>query len=211
MFMDMYFKKRGDNHIKLQDVIDVATLSRLTPQYKNYSRDVKEVGKIFGLGVYGFLGSVLEIEAVAFKKDSPSGSVRFNDTAGSMAKDSVFNAATVIRKITGEDLSYYDVHVNVVGGGNIDGPSAGLAITLSILSAIQNRPIRQDIAVTGEISLSGHIKPVGGILEKIYGAVQGGIKNIIIPKENIKDVPFNLDDVNVIAVDNIEEVLEIVY
>lgn len=206
-------QKRGDENITitLDDVHEVAVLSRLTPQFKNYSKEDKEIGKTYGLGVYGFLGSILEIEAVAFKKDNPSGNVRFNDTAGSMAKDSVFNAATVIRKITGEDLSFYDVHVNVVGGGNIDGPSAGLAITLAILSAIEDKPLRQDIAITGEISLSGHIKPVGGIPEKIYGAIQGGIKNIIIPKENIKDVPSNLDDVNIIAVDNINEVLEIVY
>ncbi|CDF58994.1 ATP-dependent protease LonB-like Type I [Thermobrachium celere DSM 8682] len=206
-------QKRGTENITitLQDVYEVAALSRLTPQFKNYSKDTKEVGKTYGLGVYGFLGSVLEIEAVVFKKDSPSGTVRFNDTAGTMAKDSVFNAATVIRQLTGEDLSYYDVHVNVIGGGNIEGPSAGLAITLAILSAVENRPIRQDIAITGEISLTGGVKPVGGIPEKIYGALQGGIKNIIIPKENEKDVPLNIEDANIIAVSDIRELLDIVF
>jgi ATP-dependent Lon protease len=206
-------QKRGTENITitLQDVYEVAALSRLTPQFKNYSKEAKEIGKTYGLGVYGFLGSVLEIEAVAFKKDSPTGIVRFNDTAGTMAKDSVFNAATVIRQITGEDLSNYDVHVNVVGGGNIDGPSAGLAITLAILSAVEEKPLRQDVAITGEISLTGSIKPVGGIPEKIYGALQGGIKNIIIPKENMKDVPINLEEVNIIPVDHIKEVLDIVY
>ncbi|GFR35122.1 hypothetical protein TCEA9_09340 [Thermobrachium celere] len=206
-------QKRGTENITitLQDVYEVAALSRLTPQFKNYSKDTKEVGKTYGLGVYGFLGSVLEIEAVVFKKDSPSGTVRFNDTAGTMAKDSVFNAATVIRQLTGEDLSYYDVHVNVIGGGNIEGPSAGLAITLAILSAVENRPIRQDIAITGEISLTGGVKPVGGIPEKIYGALQGGIKNIIIPKENEKDVPINIEDANIIAVSDIRELLDIVF
>ncbi|MCX7696024.1 MAG: Lon family ATP-dependent protease [Caloramator sp.] len=206
-------QKRGTENITitLQDVYEVAALSRLTPQFKNYSRETKEIGKTYGLGVYGFLGSILEIEAVAFKKDSPTGTVRFNDTAGTMAKDSVFNAATVIRQITGEDLANYDVHVNVVGGGNIDGPSAGLAITLAVLSAVEEKPLRQDIAITGEISLTGSIKPVGGIPEKIYGALQGGIKNIIIPKENMKDVPINVEEVNIIPVDHIKEVLDIVY
>ena len=74
------------------------------------------MGKIFALGVVGFVGSVLEIEAVAFPaRNQGQGIIRFNDTAGSMAKDSVFNAASVIRKLTGEDLANYDVHVNVVG------------------------------------------------------------------------------------------------
>ena len=62
--------------------------------------------------------------------------LRFNDTAGSMAKDSVFNAASVIRKITDKDIKDYDIHVNVIGGGKIDGPSAGAAITVCIISAL---------------------------------------------------------------------------
>ena len=65
--------------------------------------------------------------------------LRFNDTAGSMAKDSVFNAASVIRKITDKDIKEYDIHVNVIGGGKIDGPSAGAAITICIISALLNR------------------------------------------------------------------------
>ena len=68
--------------------------------------------------------------------------VRFNDTAGTMAKDSVFNAASVIRKITDKDIKDYDVHVNIVGGGNIDGPSAGAAITVCIISALLEKPIK---------------------------------------------------------------------
>lgn len=72
-----------------------------------------------------------------------------------MAKDSVFNAASVLRKITGKDLADYDVHVNVIGGGLIDGPSAGSAVAITILSAVTARPIKQNIAVTGEISIQG--------------------------------------------------------
>ena len=74
--------------------------------------------------------------------------IRFNDTAGTMAKDSVFNAASVLRQVTGKDLADYDVHVNVIGGGLIDGPSAGAAVAIAILSAVTERPIRQDVAIT---------------------------------------------------------------
>lgn len=198
-------------HIKEEDVFEVTALSRLTPHSKFLGKDLSEVGKIFGLGVHGFLGSVLEIEAISFKRDKEGGSVRFNDTAGSMAKDSVFNAASVIRTLTGEDVSNYDVHVNIIGGGNVDGPSAGAAITVAILSAITNKPVRQDVAITGEISLLGNVKPVGGISEKIYGALQAGIKKVIIPEENKKDVSCKLRDVEIIPVSNISEILDIVF
>ena len=85
--------------------------------------------KFFGLGVAGFIGSVIEIEAIAFKAhEKGKGILRFNQTAGSMAQDSVFNAAAVVRKLTNEDIHDYDIHINIIGGGNIDGPSAGTAI-----------------------------------------------------------------------------------
>ncbi len=197
-------------HISEEDVFEVTALSRLTPHSKFLGKDSREVGKVFGLGVHGFLGSVLEIEAISFKRDKEGGSVRFNDTAGSMAKDSVFNAASVIRSLTGEDVSNYDVHVNIIGGGNVDGPSAGAAITVAILSAITSRPVRQDTAITGEISLLGNVKPVGGITEKIYGAMQAGIKRIVIPEENKKDVSCKIRDVEIIPANNIKEILEIV-
>jgi len=194
--------------IALEDVLEVAQVSRLSPYVTRKASSQREVGKIFGLGVLGFLGSVLEIEAVAFPaRNQGQGSIRFNDTAGSMAKDSVFNAASVIRKLTGEDLSNYDLHVNVVGGGRIDGPSAGAAIFLTTLSAIQGRPIPQDVAVTGEVSIQGKVRAVGGIFEKIYGARQAGIKTVLVPAENEKDIPADLKGIQVIPVNSVEEII----
>ncbi|KHM52536.1 ATP-dependent Lon protease [Anaerovibrio lipolyticus DSM 3074] len=176
--------------IEKADIYRVAQVSRLSPYVTQKASDRLEVGHIFGLGVAGFLGSVIEIEAIAFEaREKGKGTVRFNETAGSMAKDSVFNAASVVRMITGKDIHDYDIHINVIGGGNIDGPSAGTAILTAILSAITKRPIRQDVAVTGEISLQGRVRPVGGVFEKAYGAKQAGIKTLIIPKENSKDIP----------------------
>ena len=128
-----------------------------------------------------------------------------------MAKDSVFNAASVIRKITNKDIKDYDIHVNVVGGGNIDGPSAGVAITMCIISALEEKPIRQDIAITGEVSLRGKVKPVGGIFEKIYGARRKGINLVIIPKDNEKEIPDGLKDITVKTVSSVEEVMNIIF
>lgn len=198
--------------ITVEDVKQILSINRLSP-YEEISTDEKfEIGHIYGLGVSGYIGSTLEIEAAVFEaKEKGHGKVRFNDTAGSMAKDSVFNAASVIRKITDKDMSDYDIHVNIIGGGRIDGPSAGVAITICIISALLNKPIRQDIAITGEISLRGKVKPVGGIFEKIYGARRKGIKLVIVPKDNLKDVPEGLNDIEVKAVDNIDELIKIAF
>ena len=172
------------------DIYEVAQVSRLYQFGRKKASDTPAAGRVFGLGVAGFLGSIIEIEAVAFPAaEQGKGTVRFNETAGSMAKDSVFNAASVMRQLTGRDIHDYDIHVNVIGGGNIDGPSAGTAILAAIVSAVTGAAIRQDVAVTGEISLQGEIKPVGGVFEKAYGARQAGISTLIIPWENKKDIP----------------------
>ncbi|HLV10685.1 MAG TPA: Lon family ATP-dependent protease [Halanaerobiales bacterium] len=162
---------------------------RMSPYSRVVIAKNAQVGRIFGLGVNGFIGSVIEIEAVAFPAaEKGQGKIRFNESAGSMAKDSLFNAAVVVRKITGKNMNDYDLHVNIIGGGNVDGPSAGVTMLLAIISAIEDIPIRQDIAVTGEVSIQGKIKPVGGIREKLHAAEQSGLKGVLIPEENIADV-----------------------
>lgn len=198
--------------VNLKDVEEVLSIGRFTPYERLNSLDKSEIGQVYGLGVSGFLGSTLEIEATVFTaKEKGAGTIRFNDTAGSMAKDSVFNAASVIRKVTDKDIKDYDIHVNVIGGGNIDGPSAGTAITICIISALLEKPIRGDVAITGEISLRGQVKPVGGIFEKVYGARRKGIKLVLVPKDNEKEIPMGLTDIEVKAVSTIEEVMDIVF
>ncbi|MDD7796251.1 Lon family ATP-dependent protease [Clostridium sp. 'White wine YQ'] len=198
--------------ITLKDVEEVLAIGRFIPYERVDKDNAYEIGHIYGLGVSGFLGSTLEIEASVYEaKEKGAGTIRFNETAGSMAKDSVFNAASVIRKITNKDIKDYDIHVNVIGGGNIDGPSAGVAITLSIISALEEKPLRQDVAVTGEISLRGKAKPVGGIFEKIYGARRKGIKLVLVPKDNEKEIPVGLKDIEVKAIESIEEAIEVLF
>lgn len=201
-----------DLEITSKDLNEVVSIGRFTPYEILENLEEKEVGHVYGLGVSGFLGSTIEIEATAFKaKKKGVGKIRFNDTAGSMAKDSVFNAASVIKRLTDKDINDYDIHVNVIGGGKIDGPSAGAAITICIMSALLEKPIRQDLAITGEISLRGKIKPVGGIFEKIYGARRKGIKLVTVPKDNENEIPKGLEDIEVKAISSIEELMEIAF
>ncbi len=198
--------------IEKEDVYQVFQVGRLTPYVTAKASAAKEIGRIFGLGVSSFLGSVIEIETIAFPaRESGKGTLRFNETAGSMAKDSVFNAAAMVRRVTGNDMSDYDVHVNIIGGGNIEGPSAGAAITAAIISAIQEKPIRQDVAVTGEVSIRGRVKAVGGVFEKAYGAKQAGIRTMIIPKENAKDIPAGHLGLDIRPVETVDEMLAILF
>lgn len=192
-------------------IYEVAQVSRLFQYVTKKASSKTAVGHIFGLGVSGFIGSVIEIEAVVFPAEKGKGTIRFNETAGSMAKDSVFNAASVLRKVTGKDIHDFDVHINVIGGGNIDGPSAGTAILSALVSAVTGKKIRQDVAVTGEISLQGKVRPVGGVFEKAYGAKQAGIKTLVIPKENSKDIPSKHLGLKIHAVETAEEAFKWIF
>ena len=198
-------------NIEKQDVYEVVQVSRLNQFVTKKASSKPAVGHIFGLGVSGFIGSVIEIEAVVFSAEKGKGTIRFNETAGSMAKDSVFNAASVLRRVTGKDIHDFDVHINVIGGGNIDGPSAGTAILATLVSAVTGKKIRQDVAVTGEISLQGKVRPVGGVFEKAYGAKQAGIKTLIIPKENSKDIPKGHLGLKIFAVETAEEAFKKIF
>ena len=201
----------SDDKISKEQIYEVAQVSRLFQFVTKKASSKATVGHIFGLGVSGFLGSVIEIEAVVFTAEKGKGTIRFNETAGSMAKDSVFNAASVLRAVTGRDIHDFDVHINVIGGGNIDGPSAGTAILSALVSAVTGAKIRQDVAVTGEISLQGKVRPVGGVFEKAYGARQAGIKTLVIPKENSKDIPSGHLGLKIHAVETAEEAFKWIF
>jgi ATP-dependent Lon protease len=189
-----------------EDVRDVVQAGRLVQHTIVKARATREIGKTFGLGVLHYLGSIIEIEAVAFGASAAGkGSVRFNDAAGAMAKDSVFNAAAVLRAVTGLDTANYDLHINVIGGGNIDGPSAGLAIFLALYSALTKTPLPQDIAITGELSIQGKVRPVGGIVEKLYAARQAGMRAILVPKENVREIDRALAGIDVIPIASVEQ------
>jgi len=192
--------------VRLVDLDKALQAARLGPLMPLGASREPVVGRSLGLAVAGHAGLVLEIEAAVFAVSDGRGSVRFNETAGSMARDSVFNAASVIRRLTGDDLSRYDVHVNVVGGGHVDGPSAGSAIFVAILSALTGRPVRGDVAMTGEISLQGYLRPVGGVYEKVVGAARAGLSKVVVPQVNLSQAP-HLASVEVVGAQTVDELL----
>lgn len=166
-----------------------------------------ETGRVFGAGVNGFMGSVIEFEAVSFQRQDEKGNIRFNETAGSMIRDSLFNALTVLKKNYDVKTDRFDIHVNCIGGGKVDGPSAGAAITCLLYSAVAGIPFRTDTCITGEISISGCIKAVGGVREKVIAAVRKGFNYMIIPLDNKTDV-VGLEGIEIIPVEHIQEIIE---
>lgn len=205
--------KAGQTNKKLviseQDVRAVLRASRQKSTYPTQAGSQTEIGAVLGLGVKGFLGSPIAVEAAVFPSaEKGKGTHRFNKAAGDMAHDSFFNATSVIRRVLGDNLRDYDVHVNVVGGGKVDGPSAGIALVTAIASSLRQKPVPQDIAMTGELSLHGKVKPVGGVVEKIHGAQQAGVKKVFIPEENAPEVEGIFPEVDVIPVATIEDAFQ---
>ena len=125
-----------------------------------------------------------------------------------MAKASTDNVLTVIKKYLGIEPSDYDIHLNFPGGTPVDGPSAGVTIAVAIYSAITNTYVDNKIAMTGEISIRGKVKAVGGIIPKVEAAMHAGAKRVMIPKENWQEI-FNTFDIEVIPVDGIVEAVNI--
>lgn len=198
--------RRKTVKVTMDDLQEVLQVSRLTPYVTKHAESRGEIGHVFGLAVAGFVGTIIEIEAVAFPaREKQRGSVRFNGAAGNMANDSVFNALAVYRTVTGKDAADYDIHVNIVGGGRVDGPSAGAAIFLAIYSALEGVPLRQDVAVTGELSIQGQVRGVGGVTEKLYGARQVGVKQVLVPVENSRELAEEMWGVQVTSIDKITD------
>ena len=125
----------------------------------------------------------------------------------SMAKGSAENVITVLRTM-GVPADDFDIHINFPGGVPIDGPSAGIAMATAIYSAIYKLPIDHQVAMTGEISIHGSVKPIGGVYPKVKAAKKAGVKRVIIPKENMQSILNEIGDIEIIPVSHLSEVFE---
>lgn len=175
------------------------------------------IGVTTGLAWTEVGGDILFIEAV----DMPGkGKVTQTGKLGDVMKESIETAYSVVRahsKDLGIDPEVFektDVHVHVPEGATPkDGPSAGIAMYTTLVSVFTKNPVKKDVAMTGEITLQGRVLPIGGLKEKLLAALRGGIKTVIIPKENEKDlaeIPDNVKkEMKIIPVDNVSEVLKI--
>jgi ATP-dependent Lon protease len=210
--------------ITTQDVEWVVHSSQKSPRPERKVHDLPQIGVVNGLAVYGpNLGMLLELEVSARIADergqgklAVTGVVEEEEMGGqqrtirrkSMAKGSVENVMTVLRA-SGIKVDDYDLHVNFPGGTPIDGPSAGISIATAIYSAIHKIPVDNYTAMTGEVSIHGKVKPIGGVVAKVEAARQAGCKQVIIPRDNWQEIFQNYDGVKVVPVEMIEEVFHL--
>lgn len=210
--------------ITVDDVEWVIENGQYSPRPESKVNAKPQVGFVNGLAIYGAnMGAVMEIEATAMKSKFRKGTLRITGIVDeeeisnynrkivrkSMAKCSVENVITVLDRVFDINCEKYDIHVNFPGGSPVDGPSAGISITTAIYSAVTSIPVDNEVAMTGEVSIHGNVKPIGGVNAKIAAAIKAGAKKIIIPQENWQDSFSTIEGAKVIPVCHINEVLTI--
>ncbi len=194
---------------------------RMIERRRDYSLLVnsgERVGRVNGLAVLGansglsdFSGIMLPVEALVTPSQGGGGKIHATGGLSDLAKESVTNVSAVIKKLTGKDISDYDIHIQFVDTHGVDGDSASITIATAVISALEEIPIRQDLAMTGSLSVRGEVLPIGGVTAKIEAAAAAGVKTVVIPRANMQDVLLDdkyVDIVDVIPVDSLDEVME---
>ena len=214
--------KEGSSTTTLRHVLDAKMIARsvedqMADEYIRRTRDydltIVEgtlVGHVNGLAVVGNDGgSVLPIAAEVTPAQG-AGSVVATGGLKEIAQESIKNVSALIKKFSGADVRKMDIHVQFVGTYNVDGDSASVTMATAVISALEDIPVRQDVAMTGSLSVRGDVLPIGGVTYKIEAAAKAGIKTVIIPQSNLNDVLIEdqyADMVSIIPVTRIEEVL----
>ena len=213
------------HEITRADIEWVINSGKYTPRLQKKPLAAPEIGVVNGLAVaQSRIGIVTEVEAQALKTAKGRGSltitgiVEEEELKGqtqslyrkSMAKSSAENVLTVLEKFYDVRPDEYEIHLNFPGGMPIDGPSAGVTMAVALYSAINNLPVDNYLAMTGEIAITGKVKPVGGVSDKIQAAIQMGLKRVIIPLDNYQS-NFNNLPIEIIAVSHVQEVFDIAF
>ena len=212
------------DYIKESDIYWVIENGQYNPRMERMINDKPEIGYVNGLAVYGANnGALMEIEATAKLSSNSIGSIKITGIVDdeelgggekkikrkSTAYCSVQNVLTVLDTIFNLNSKAYDIHVNFPGGIPVDGPSAGISIATAIYSAIKGVPVNNRVAMTGEISIKGKVKPIGGVNAKILAAKIAGVELVIVPKENLSSITRDIDGIKIVGVKKIEEVLDL--
>lgn len=214
--------KDGSSTTTLRHVLEAKKIARsvedqMADEYIRRTRDydltIVEgtlVGHVNGLAVVGNDGgSVLPIAAEVTPAQG-AGSVVATGGLKEIAQESIKNVSALIKKFSGADVRKMDIHVQFIGMYNVDGDSASVTMATAVISALEDIPVRQDVAMTGSLSVRGDVLPIGGVTYKIEAAAKAGIKTVIIPQSNLNDVLIEdqyVDMVSIIPVTRIEEVL----
>jgi Lon-like ATP-dependent protease len=219
-------RSEDKEHTERKDVLEAKRRSRSIEQQladnyidrrKDYELTVNEgdvVGRVNGLAVMGEdSGIVLPVMAEVAPSQGP-GEVIATGQLKEMAMEAVQNVSAIIKKFSDEDITEKDVHIQFVqaGEGGVDGDSASITVATAVISALEEVPVEQNIAMTGSLSVRGDVLPVGGVTHKIEAAAKSGLDKVIIPKANEQDVMIEEEYeemIEIIPVSHISEVLEV--
>ena len=205
----LHSKKVNLNDKSLQDILGIAKYRSSEIEKKNL------IGVTNGLAWTEVGGEILSVEVIL---SIGKGKLTITGKLGEVMKESIQAATSYVKSksvslgINPKDFENYDIHIHVPEGATPkDGPSAGGAMAISLISIFTGIPVRADTAMTGEITLRGQILKIGGLKEKLLAAKRGGIKNVIIPKENepdLQEIPKQItSSLNIIPVEWIDEVI----
>ncbi|BAB59635.1 ATP-dependent proteinase La [Thermoplasma volcanium GSS1] len=221
------------NIVTASDVIAAKALSKPLEQqiadksieikkiYKTFRTEGSVVGMVNGLAVVGadtgmaeYTGVVLPIVAeVTPAEHKGAGNIIATGKLGDIAKEAVLNVSAVFKKITGKDISNMDIHIQFVGTyEGVEGDSASVSIATAVISAIENIPVDQSVAMTGSLSVRGDVLPVGGVTAKVEAAIEAGMAKVIVPELNYNDIILDAEHINriqIIPARTIEDVLKV--
>jgi Lon-like ATP-dependent protease len=223
---------KGDKIVTQEHVIEAKKTARSLEQqvadralesqksYRSFRTTGKEVGAVNGLAVHSadpsmseFSGLVLPIVAEVTPAGSQSeGKVIATGKLGEIAKESVQNISAIIKKYIGRDISKHDIHIQFIGTyEGVEGDSASLSLITAVISVMEDVAVKQNVAMTGSISIRGTVLPVGGVTAKIEAAAEAGIKKVIIPEANLNDVLIEdryKGKIEIVPVETLSDVLE---
>ena len=219
-------KGEGTEFVELKHVINAKKLARTLEQqiadryivqkkkYRVFKSEGTEIGRVNGLAIIGDRsGIILPIVAEAAPAQSKEeGRIIATGKLGEIAKEAVQNVSALIKKHTGTDISNYDIHIQFLQAyEGVEGDSASVSVATAVVSALEEIPIDQSVALTGSLSIRGDVLPVGGVTGKIEAAAEAGIKKVLIPKSNIHDVLIEKryeEKIEIIPVETLSDVLK---
>ena len=214
------------DHVTVDHVLSAKKLARTLEQqiadryivqkkrYRVFKSEGGEVGKVNGLAIIGDRsGIIMPIAAEAAPAQSKDeGKIIATGKLGEIAREAVQNVSALVKKHTGTDISNYDIHIQFLQSyEGVEGDSASVSVATAVVSALENIPVDQSVALTGSLSIRGDVLPVGGVTGKIEAAAEAGIRKVLIPKSNMEDVLIEeryRDKIEIVPIENLSEVLE---
>ncbi len=219
---------KGDNIVTVEHIIEARKLSRSLEHqiaddyidrkkaYQIFGSTGAQVGKVNGLAVLGEgSGIITPIEVgVANSSSKSHGNVIATGKLGEIAKESISIVSSLVKRYSNKDLSNFDITIQFLQAyEGVEGDSASVSVATAVISALEDIPIRQDIAMTGSLSVRGDVLPIGGVSAKIEAAVESGMKEVIIPYSNKDDVyveKSKKEQINIVPVKRLEDILSYV-